>query len=113
MSAVNSTLVDRWHSICDSFTALNSRDEGRREGTIRQIKRTNFFFFVTNCCFDFGACHPLSTSVSFNAVSGHYSADFFYQSMNGTFDFLCVYYNTSVISFVSLKSICHEKRVHL
>ena len=24
-SAVNLTLADRWHSICDSFTALNSR----------------------------------------------------------------------------------------
>lgn len=26
-TAVNLTLADRWHSICDSFTALNSRGE--------------------------------------------------------------------------------------
>ncbi len=25
VTAVNLTLADRWHSICDSFTALNSR----------------------------------------------------------------------------------------
>jgi hypothetical protein len=49
-TTVNSTLADRWHSICDSFTALNSRGVGekknrRKEGVIRQIKAKKKIFF--------------------------------------------------------------------
>lgn len=36
----------------------------------------------------------------------------FYQSMTGTFDFLSMRYNTSVIPFfVPLKDICHKKKL--
>jgi hypothetical protein len=49
-TTVNSTLADRWHYICDSFTTLNLRGakkkNERKEGVIRQIKtkKKKFFF---------------------------------------------------------------------
>jgi len=37
-TAVNLTLADRWHSICDSFTTLHSRRTGKKCNKTNKIK---------------------------------------------------------------------------